>query len=95
MLDKVYDPRAIDRKWSRIWKEEDLFTVDASSGDPPYCIILPPPNVTGQLTVGHVLGTTVQDILIRWKRIRGFNALWLSGTDHAGIATQNVVERYL
>ncbi|MBN2072102.1 MAG: valine--tRNA ligase [Candidatus Krumholzibacteriota bacterium] len=95
MLDKVYDPASIDKKWSRIWAEKDVFHAGGRSGKPSYSIILPPPNVTGKLTVGHALGTTVQDILIRWKRLRGFDALWLSGTDHAGIATQNVVEKAL
>jgi len=95
MLEKVYNPAEIDGKWSAAWKRESIFDADASSPRPPYSIILPPPNVTGQLTVGHALGTTVQDILVRWRRLKGCNVLWLSGTDHAGIATQNVVERYL
>ncbi len=95
MLEKVYDPGNIEAKWTAAWDREGVFRADPESPDRPYTIILPPPNVTGKLTVGHALGTTVQDILIRWKRIRGFNTLWLSGTDHAGIATQNVVERFL
>jgi valyl-tRNA synthetase len=95
MLDKVFKPNRIDEKWSDIWSRTDAFRADNTSTDPSYCIILPPPNVTGMLTVGHALGTTVQDVLCRWKRLGGFNVLWLSGTDHAGIATQNVVERSL
>ncbi|MDD3643032.1 MAG: valine--tRNA ligase, partial [Candidatus Krumholzibacteria bacterium] len=95
MLDKVYTPGDIERRWSAAWSEQDAFTADARSPAPPFCIILPPPNVTGMLTVGHALGTTVQDILCRWKRLCGHEVLWLSGTDHAGIATQNVVERAL
>ena len=95
MLDKVYDPKGIDTKWQRIWEERGVFTASRDSGDSPYSIILPPPNVTGQLTVGHALGTTVQDLLCRWKRLKGCNVLWLPGTDHAGIATQTVVEKSL
>ena len=95
MLEKVYRPKDVDRKWSSIWREAGVFTADPGSDAVPYTIILPPPNITGKLTIGHALGTTVQDLLIRWKRMRGFNALWLPGTDHAGIATQKVVERSL
>lgn len=95
MLDKVYKPREIDSKWMRIWSERGVFKADASSPDPAFSVILPPPNITGILTVGHALGTTVQDILCRWKRSKGHNVLWLPGTDHAGIATQRVVERSL
>jgi len=95
MLDKVYNPAEIEGKWNRIWAEAGIFEADADSGSRPYTIILPPPNITGILTIGHALGSTVQDLLIRWKRMRGFNALWLPGTDHAGIATQKVVERAL
>jgi valyl-tRNA synthetase len=95
MLEKVYKPGEIEKKWSEAWAEARVFTADASSVKEGYCIILPPPNVTGMLTVGHALGTTVQDILCRWNRLRGREVLWLSGTDHAGIATQNVVERSL
>ena len=95
MLDKTYAPNAIEKQWIAAWRERGLFTADPSSSDPAFCIILPPPNVTGTLTVGHALGTTVQDILCRWKRLTGHAVLWLPGTDHAGIATQNVVERAL
>ncbi|MBN2184139.1 MAG: valine--tRNA ligase [Candidatus Krumholzibacteriota bacterium] len=95
MLDKVYDPISIDSKWTAVWERQGVFNADSESDRPSYSIILPPPNVTGKLTVGHALGTTVQDILIRWKRLQGYNVLWLSGTDHAGIATQNVVEKAL
>ena len=95
MLDKVYDPVSIDKKWSAEWDRQGIFNADSGSDKPRYSIILPPPNVTGKLTVGHALGTTVQDMLVRWKRLQGYNVLWLSGTDHAGIATQNVVEKSL
>ena len=95
MLDKVYNPSEIEGKWNGTWKEAGIFEADADSGADPYSIILPPPNITGILTIGHALGSTVQDLLIRWKRMRGYNVLWLPGTDHAGIATQKVVERSL
>ncbi len=95
MLDKVYNPSEIEGKWNDRWKEAEVFEADADSGADPYSIILPPPNITGILTIGHALGSTVQDLLIRWKRMRGYNVLWLPGTDHAGIATQKVVEKAL
>ena len=95
MLEKVYNPQEIEGKWNGIWREAGIFGADADSESNPYTIILPPPNITGILTIGHALGSTVQDLLIRWKRIRGFNTLWLPGTDHAGIATQKVVESSL
>jgi len=95
MLDKVYNPTQVDRKWTSIWSEREAFKADADSESRSFTIILPPPNITGSLTVGHALGTTVQDILCRWKRMKGYNVLWLPGTDHAGIATQKVVERDL
>ena len=94
-LEKTYNPSAVDKKWTGVWNDRGVFTPDADSRDTPFTIILPPPNITGSLTVGHALGTTVQDLLCRWKRLKGFNVLWLPGTDHAGIATQKVVERAL
>ena len=75
------------------WVEEGLFKADPASPKPKYSIVIPPPNVTGSLHVGHALDNTLQDILCRSKRMQGFEVLWLPGTDHAGIATQNVVER--
>ena len=95
MLEKVYNPQEIEGKWNGTWNEAGIFGADSDSDSNPYTIILPPPNITGILTIGHALGSTVQDLLIRWKRMRGFNTLWLPGTDHAGIATQKVVERAL
>lgn len=92
---KTYEPKLTDAKWRKKWKEGSYFTADAKSKKHPYTIVIPPPNVTGALHMGHALGFTLQDILIRWKRMSGFEALWLPGTDHAGIATQTVVERYL
>ncbi|MEZ5315671.1 MAG: valine--tRNA ligase [Chlamydiales bacterium] len=94
-MDKAYNPKNVEAKWSRFWKEKKFFQADASSIKPPYTIVIPPPNVTGILHMGHALVNTLQDVLIRWKRMSGFEALWIPGTDHAGIATQTVVERHL
>ncbi|MCP5469231.1 MAG: valine--tRNA ligase [Chlamydiales bacterium] len=94
-MDKAYDPKKTEQKWASFWDEKKLFQADATSSKPPFCIVMPPPNVTGVLHMGHALVSTLQDILTRWKRMSGFEALWLPGTDHAGIATQTVVERNL
>ena len=94
-LSKTFQPDLIENKWYSFWEKEGLFTADTSSSKPPYCILMPPPNVTGVLHMGHALVNTLQDVLIRWKRMSGFEALWIPGTDHAGIATQTVVERKL
>lgn len=93
-FEKAYDPKGIEERWYREWIGKDYFNPDRSIGS-PYCIVIPPPNVTGSLHMGHALNATLQDILIRWKRMLGLKTLWLPGTDHAGIATQNVVEREL
>ena len=93
--DKVYDPHPIEEKWYRFWESQNLFRGDEYSPRPPFSIVIPPPNVTGSLHMGHALNNTLQDILARYKRMDGFNVLWLPGTDHAGIATQNVVEKQL
>jgi len=90
-----YDPRGVEERWYRFWEEQGLFRADETSAAPPYSIVIPPPNVTGSLHMGHALNNTLQDILIRWHRMQGDNTLWMPGTDHAGIATQNVVERQL
>jgi len=95
MLDKRYDPKEIEKKWYDFWIEKEYFKAEAKSDKPSYCIVIPPPNVTGSLHIGHALDNTLQDIMIRWKRMSGFNTLWMPGTDHAGIATQNVVEKDL
>ncbi|MGO9175054.1 MAG: valine--tRNA ligase [Desulfobaccales bacterium] len=95
ILDKVYDPSRIEEKWYKYWQEQGLFRAKADGSKPPYCIVIPPPNVTGLLHMGHALNNTLQDILVRYKRMQGFDVLWMPGTDHAGIATQNVVERML
>ena len=96
MLDKDYDPKDIEQRWYDTWLEKKYF--HASEDDekkPCYAIVIPPPNVTGVLHMGHALNNTLQDIMIRYKRMDGYNTLWMPGTDHAGIATQNVVEKYL
>jgi valyl-tRNA synthetase len=95
ILDKVYDPKRIEEKWYQVWEKAGLFAARADGARPPYCIVIPPPNITGSLHMGHALNNTLQDILIRFKRMQGYDALWMPGTDHAGIATQNVVERML
>jgi len=91
----VYDPSSVEEKWYHYWEKQGFFRAESSSPKKPFCIVIPPPNVTGSLHLGHALNNTLQDILIRYKRMDGFNALWLPGTDHAGIATQNVVEKQL
>lgn len=92
-LSKQFDFRAIEDKWVKYWKENNLFHASADSKKPPYVITIPPPNVTGILHMGHALNNTLQDIIIRYKRMKGFETCWMPGTDHAGIATQNVVEK--
>jgi|APLak6261679142_1056127.scaffolds.fasta_scaffold00820_5 valyl-tRNA synthetase len=94
-LSSSYEPGVVESKWYPLWNERGYFKGDAHSSKPSFSIVLPPPNVTGSLHLGHALTATIQDILIRWKRMSGFNALWVPGTDHAGIATQMVVEREL
>jgi valyl-tRNA synthetase len=91
-LAQHFDPGKAQPRWNAAWEKARLFTPDADSDRDPFVIVLPPPNVTGILHVGHVLGDSVQDLLIRWKRMQGFNALYVPGVDHAGIATQKVVE---
>ncbi len=95
-LAKGYEHREVERRWYPVWKERGYFHADEKDGSrPPFSIVLPPPNVTGSLHLGHALTATLQDILTRWKRMSGHNVLWLPGTDHAGIATQMVVEKEL
>ncbi|HEX2259132.1 MAG TPA: class I tRNA ligase family protein, partial [Actinomycetota bacterium] len=95
ILPKVYDPTEVEGRLYRRWEEEGYFRADPDPSKEPFCIVIPPPNITGALHIGHALDNTLQDILIRFRRMQGFAALWLPGTDHAGIATQNVVEREL
>ena len=90
-LEKIYDPASIEEKWYKHWMEKDYFSADPNSEKEPYTIVIPPPNVTGMLTVGHVLNNTIQDILIRKARMEGKEACWIPGTDHASIATETKV----
>jgi valyl-tRNA synthetase len=94
-LAKAFDPKLIEDKWYSFWESHGCFKADPHSSKPAYTIAMPPPNVTGVLHMGHALVNTLQDVLIRWKRMSGYEALWIPGTDHAGIATQTVVERNL
>ena len=95
MLSKAYEPQEVEAHWRKHWEEARTFTPDMSAPGDPYSIVIPPPNVTGILHIGHALNQTLQDILCRHARQKGKNVLWIPGTDHAGIATQNVVERAL
>ncbi|SJZ49728.1 valyl-tRNA synthetase [Enhydrobacter aerosaccus] len=95
MLDKTYDPKEIEARRYPEWEQSGAFKAHPESAKPPYCIVIPPPNVTGSLHMGHALDNTLQDILIRWRRMKGDDVLWQPGTDHAGIATQMVVVRNL
>lgn len=94
-MDKRYDPQQIEPKWYAYWTANGLFHDSSANGETPYCIVIPPPNVTGILHMGHALNNIIQDILVRWRKMQGRNVVWMPGTDHAGIATQNVVERAL
>ena len=94
-MDKHYDPALIEQKWYTWWEQNGCFTDSPERGGEPYSVVIPPPNVTGILHMGHALNNTIQDILVRWRRMQGRNTVWVPGTDHAGIATQNVVERAL
>lgn len=95
MLPKGYEPADVEQKWLAYWNEQESFKADPDKAGQPYSIVIPPPNVTGTLHMGHALNLTLQDILCRHQRQKGMNVLWVPGTDHAGIATQNVVERAL
>jgi valyl-tRNA synthetase len=94
-LAKGYEPHDVEKRWYAEWEGKGYFHAAATSDKKAYSIVIPPPNVTGALHMGHALNNTLQDILCRWKRMQGYNVLWMPGTDHAGIATQNVVERQL
>ena len=93
-IPKTYNPREVESRWYGWWESKGYFRA-GNSGGPPFAIVMPPPNVTGSLHIGHMLNNTVHDVIVRRKRMQGFNTLWLPGMDHAGIATQNVVEREL
>jgi valyl-tRNA synthetase len=94
-MESLYRPELVEERWQKTWEEEGLFEAHPGDDRPTFVIAVPPPNVTGALHMGHALNGTLQDVLIRWHRMRGFNTLWQPGYDHAGIATQNVVEREL
>jgi valyl-tRNA synthetase len=94
-LAKAYEFSAVEKKWYAYWEQQKKFRATMEEGKPSFSIVIPPPNVTGVLHVGHALNNTLQDVLVRFRRMQGYNTLWLPGTDHAGIATQNVVERQL
>ena len=94
-LPKAYEFKEVERNCYAYWEQQGYFHADAGSRKPPFSIVIPPPNVTGQLHMGHALNNALQDVLCRFKRLKGFEVLWMPGTDHAGIATQNVVERQL
>jgi len=95
LIDKGYEPHDVEKRWYAFWEEEQLFAASDESDQKSYAIVIPPPNVTGVLHMGHALNNTMQDILCRYRRLKGDNVLWMPGTDHAGIATQNVVEKKL
>jgi len=94
-LDKTYDPMSVEKRWFPFWMEGGYFRPEKNPNGQPFSIVIPPPNITGSLHMGHALNNTLQDILCRYKRMDGYRVLWVPGTDHAGIATQNVVERQL
>jgi valyl-tRNA synthetase len=94
-LPKAYDPKSVEPRWYQFWEESGFFKADPSRPGPSFCVMIPPPNVTGSLHIGHAFTNTLQDVIVRWKRMSGFDTLWLPGLDHAGIATQMVVEREL
>ena len=94
-IPKAYEPQAVEEKWYQFWLDQKCFVANPDSPKPKYSIVIPPPNVTGMLHMGHVLNNTIQDILSRKARMDGKEVLWLPGTDHAGIATQVQVEKQL
>ena len=94
-MNPTYDPATVEAKWYEIWESSGVFAPEHNPDGEPFCIVLPPPNVTGVLHMGHALDHTIPDVIVRRKRMQGYRTLWLPGTDHAGIATQNVVERQL
>src|SRR5947199_7304057 len=95
MLDKTYQPADVEAQRYARWESSGAFAADPASGKPPYTIMMPPPNVTGSLHMGHALTFTLQDVLVRYKRMRSRDVLWQPGTDHAGIATEIVVANQL
>src|SRR5262245_23433196 len=94
-LSSKYDPKEVEERWYQLWEGRGDFNCDPASAKAPFSIVIPPPNVTGSLHIGHALNNTLQDLLTRHARMNGLDPLWVPGCDHAGIATQNVVEREL
>src|SRR5690349_22607608 len=94
-MDPLYRPQGVEERWQRVWEEERLYSADPEQPGEPYVIAVPPPNVTGALHMGHALNGSIQDALVRWHRMRGFNTLFQPGYDHAGISTQAVIEKQL
>ena len=94
-MDPLYKPEGVEARWQETWEAEGLYEAEPDAEAPTFVIAIPPPNVTGALHMGHAINASIQDLLIRWHRMRGFSTLWQPGYDHAGIATQNVVERDL
>src|SRR5664280_1864592 len=92
-LAKIYDPKSVETEIYELWHAAGAFNAEPGASGKSYCIVIPPPNVTAALHLGHALNNTLQDVLIRARRMQGYNALWMPGTDHAGIATQTVVEK--
>jgi valyl-tRNA synthetase len=95
MLDKAYEPKPVEDRWRKLWREKKAFHWEAGEGRDPFVIVIPPPNVTGALHIGHALNNTLQDVFVRYHRLAGRAACWVPGTDHGGIATQNVMEKQL
>ena len=95
-LEKVYDPSVVEDRLYKKWLDKKYFHAEVDYSKKPFTIVIPPPNITGTLHMGHALDNTLQDILIRWKRMQGYNALWMPGTDHASIATEvKIVQKWL
>ncbi len=94
-LDNSYDPKKVESKWYSFWEKNSFFKANANTKKKPFCIVMPPPNITGVLHMGHALVNTLQDLVIRFERMQGYEALWVPGTDHAGISTQSIVEKHL
>ncbi|MEN6303409.1 MAG: class I tRNA ligase family protein, partial [Armatimonadia bacterium] len=92
---KGYEPQQVEGRIYQYWLDDNVFDAEVNPHKESFCIVIPPPNVTGILHMGHALDNAIQDLLTRWKRMSGYSALWLPGTDHAGIATQNVAEKEL
>ena len=94
-MDKAFDPTSVEPRWRSFWEEKDFFRAAPETDKPRFVMVIPPPNITGRLHVGHGLNNTLQDILARWKRMDGYDVLWLPGSDHASIATHVMIEREL